>query len=151
MPETRAFSRQLVVYIAAFPPSAPYFKSNNGRISAVCNEQYSFTCRAEALFVSDDEEGADLILPDNRTSPTLELETLGGRLAVEMGQQKWMRHPLARLQDFSPLLSGLPSSESPMQGGMLTLKSFMIPYPKLGDLPPDIAGGLAMISSSISS
>ena len=77
MPETRAFSRQLVVYIAAFPPSAPYFKSNNGRISAVCNEQYSFTCRAEALFVSDDEEGADLILPDNRTSPTLELETLG--------------------------------------------------------------------------
>ncbi len=32
----------------------------------------------------------------------------------------------------------------------LTSKSFMIPYPKQCDLPPDIAGGLAMISYSIS-
>ncbi len=34
--------------------------------------------RAEAPVVSDDEEGADLISPANQTSPTLELETLGG-------------------------------------------------------------------------
>ena len=32
MPATRAFSRQLVAYIAAFLPTAPYFKSNDGRI-----------------------------------------------------------------------------------------------------------------------
>ncbi len=63
MPETRAFLRQLVAYFAAFLPTAPYFKSNNGRISAVCNDQYSSTCRAKALVVSDDEEGADLISP----------------------------------------------------------------------------------------
>ena len=43
MPETRAFSRQLVAYIAAFLPSAPYFKSNDSRISAVCDDQYSAT------------------------------------------------------------------------------------------------------------
>jgi hypothetical protein len=34
MPATRAFSRQLFAYIAAFLPTAPYFKSNDGRISA---------------------------------------------------------------------------------------------------------------------
>jgi hypothetical protein len=43
MPETRAFSRQLVAYIAAFLPAAPYFKSNDARISAVCDDQYSST------------------------------------------------------------------------------------------------------------
>ncbi len=41
MPATRAFSRQLVAYIAAFLPTAPYFKSNDGWISAVCDDQYS--------------------------------------------------------------------------------------------------------------
>ena len=39
----RAFSRQLVAYIAAFFPTAPYFKSNDGQISAVCDDQYSST------------------------------------------------------------------------------------------------------------
>ncbi len=29
MPATRAFSRQLVAYIAAFLPTAPYFKSSD--------------------------------------------------------------------------------------------------------------------------
>jgi hypothetical protein len=43
MPATRAFSRQLVAYIAAFLPTAPYLKSNDGRISAVCDDQYSST------------------------------------------------------------------------------------------------------------
>jgi hypothetical protein len=32
-----------LAYIAAFLPAAPYFKSNDGRISAVCNDQYSST------------------------------------------------------------------------------------------------------------
>jgi hypothetical protein len=41
MPETRAFSRQLVAYIAAFLPAAPYFKSNDARISTVCDDQYA--------------------------------------------------------------------------------------------------------------
>jgi hypothetical protein len=45
MPATRAFSRQLVAYIAAFLPTAQYFRSNDsdGWISAVCNDQYSST------------------------------------------------------------------------------------------------------------
>ena len=43
MPATRAFSRQLIAYIAAFLPTAPYFKSNDGRISTVCDDQYSST------------------------------------------------------------------------------------------------------------
>jgi hypothetical protein len=43
IPATRAFSRQLVAYIAAFLPTAPYFKSSDSRISAVCDDQYSYT------------------------------------------------------------------------------------------------------------
>jgi hypothetical protein len=43
MPATRAFSRQLVAYIAAFLPSAPYFKSNDPRVSTVCDDQYAST------------------------------------------------------------------------------------------------------------
>jgi hypothetical protein len=43
MTATRTFSRQLVAYIAAFLPTAPYFKSNDGQISAVCDDQYSCT------------------------------------------------------------------------------------------------------------
>jgi hypothetical protein len=43
MPATRAFSRQLVAYIAAFLSTAPYFKSSDSRISAVCDDQYSST------------------------------------------------------------------------------------------------------------
>ncbi len=38
MPATRAVSRQLVAYIAAFL-SSPYFKSSDSRISAVCDDQ----------------------------------------------------------------------------------------------------------------
>jgi hypothetical protein len=46
MPATRAFSLPLVAYIAAFLPTAetaPYFKSNDSRISAVCDDHYSST------------------------------------------------------------------------------------------------------------
>ncbi len=43
MPATRAFSLQLVAYIAAFLPTAAYFKYNNYRISAVCDDQYTST------------------------------------------------------------------------------------------------------------
>ncbi len=69
MPPTRAFSRQLIAYLAVFLPVAPYFRANDGRIST-------------APVPSDDEEGAELrvISPDcddNRaSSPRLVLETL---------------------------------------------------------------------------
>ena len=43
MPETMAFSRPLVAYIAAFLPIAPYFKANDCRISGVCDDQYTAT------------------------------------------------------------------------------------------------------------
>jgi hypothetical protein len=43
VPATRAFSRQLVAYIAAFLPTAPYFKSSDSRIFTVCDDQYSST------------------------------------------------------------------------------------------------------------
>ena len=46
------------------------------------------------------------------------------------------------IQDFktstSSSLAHVPSS--PVHEGILTLKSFMIPYPKLCDSPSDIAG-----------
>ncbi len=38
---------------------------------------------------------------------------------------------------------------SPVQEGILTLKSFMIPYPKVCDLPSNIAGGLAQLNLAI--
>jgi hypothetical protein len=43
MPPTRAFSRQLIAYIAVFLPVAPYFRSNDSRISGVCDDQYTAT------------------------------------------------------------------------------------------------------------
>ena len=193
MPATRAFSRQLVAYIAAFLPTAPYFKSIDGQISAVCDDQYSSTlamleetadekfkvymtrktqgwfrrwgcprpsdappgpgaaptaagsgaaaatpARPEAPVISDEEEGGTLIPGEGgdneaQASPTLTMETLpsSGRVSI---------------QDFKPSAHSSHQPSSPRQEGMLTLNSFMISYPKLGDLPSDIAGGLAMIS-----
>ena len=43
MAETRAFSRPLIAYLAAFLPTSPYYKSNDSRIAAVCDDQYSAT------------------------------------------------------------------------------------------------------------
>ena len=43
MPPTRAFSRQLIAYLAVFLPVAPYFRANDGRISGVCDDQYTAT------------------------------------------------------------------------------------------------------------
>jgi hypothetical protein len=55
MPATRAFSRQLVAYIAAFLPTALYFRSNGSRISAVCDDQYSSTLASAMLEETVDE------------------------------------------------------------------------------------------------
>ena len=43
MPPTRAFSRQLVAYIACFLPVATYMRANDGRISGDCCDQYTAT------------------------------------------------------------------------------------------------------------
>ena len=43
LPETRAFSRQLIAYIAAFLPVAPFFKANDSRIAGICDNQYTAT------------------------------------------------------------------------------------------------------------
>ena len=43
MPPTRAFSRQLDAYIAGFLPVATYFRANDGRVSGVCDDQYTAT------------------------------------------------------------------------------------------------------------
>jgi hypothetical protein len=63
MPATRAFSRQLVAYIVAFLPTAPYFKSSDSRISAVCDDQYS-------SMLAMLEETADESFKDYMTSKT---------------------------------------------------------------------------------
>jgi hypothetical protein len=54
MPSTRAFSRQFIAYIAVFLPVAPYFRANDGRISGVCDDQYTATL--ESLEETGDEE-----------------------------------------------------------------------------------------------
>ena len=55
MPETRAFSRQLVAYLAAFKflPVAPYYRAADVRISGVCDEQ--LTATLERLQETGDE------------------------------------------------------------------------------------------------
>ena len=42
-PSTRAFSRQLVAYVACFLPVATYIRANDSRIAGVCDEQYTAT------------------------------------------------------------------------------------------------------------
>ena len=136
-PPTRAFSRQLVAYVACFLPVATYIRANDSRIAGVCDEQYTATLerleetgddafklymtrKTQAWFrrwgcllttdaaaspapgaasgaapcgtgfstpakdtapePSDDEGGAELIMPENgdraSSSPLLHLETL---------------------------------------------------------------------------
>ena len=78
--------------------------------------------RAEAPVdrVSDGEEGGDLISPDhNRTSPILELETMG---AGGSGGAWGTRHP--RLQDFSLLLSGSSSAKLDFARGYTHIEIF---------------------------
>jgi hypothetical protein len=53
MPATRAFSRELVAYIAAFLPAAPYFRANDVRVAGVCDDQYTATL--ERLQETNDE------------------------------------------------------------------------------------------------
>ena len=43
MPPTRAFSRQLVAYVACFLPVATYIRANDSRIAGVCDNQYTAT------------------------------------------------------------------------------------------------------------
>ena len=43
LPATRAFSRQLVAYLAAFLRVAPFFKNNDTRIAGICDDQYTST------------------------------------------------------------------------------------------------------------
>jgi hypothetical protein len=102
--------------------------------------------RIEAPVVSDADEGAEIISPNhNQTSPSLELETLADPSSEDA---KGTRHKDFKTSACSFQAPHLPSS--PSQEGILTLKSFIIPYLKLGDLPSDITGGMAVISYSIS-
>jgi hypothetical protein len=61
------------------------------------------------------------------------------------GERSW-----GSIQDFKTSARSSHQPRSPRQEGTRTLKSFIIPYPKLCNLPNDITGGLAMISWSIS-
>ena len=100
--------------------------------------------RAEVPMVSDDEPGAALISPNNiPQSPILERETLCGNRSGAAGVRRAHAIPDFKTSARSSR-AHLPSS--PVQEGMLILKPFMIPYPNLGYLSADIAGGLAMIS-----
>ena len=60
-----------------------------------------------------------------------------------------LRSRALAMQDFQTSAAKHRPS-SPMLEGILTLKSFMIPHPKLCDLPADIAGGWVMISWALS-
>ncbi len=100
--------------------------------------------RPPAPAASDGEEASDLIT--------------GGGAEIRRCRQPWTwrrchlgagRRAHA-IQDIKTSARSSHRPSSPWQEGILTLKSFMIPYPKLCDLLTDIAGGLAMISWSIS-
>jgi hypothetical protein len=91
----------LAAYIAAFLPTAPFFTSNDSRISAVCYDQYSSTL---AILEQTGSVGPSRTMrklqiagragDDQAPSPTVNLETL-----PPVGA------PHLRLQDFSLLLS----------------------------------------------
>ena len=54
MPATRAFSRELIAYIAAFLPVATYYKAIDNRTSGLCDDQYTATL--ETLNKTSDEK-----------------------------------------------------------------------------------------------
>jgi hypothetical protein len=41
IPETRAFSRPLIAYIAAHLPKAPFFRAGDIRVTGICDNQYN--------------------------------------------------------------------------------------------------------------
>jgi hypothetical protein len=53
-PATKAFSRELISYFAAFLPVAPYYKATDTRIATLCDDQYTATL--ETLSQTDDEK-----------------------------------------------------------------------------------------------
>ena len=54
LPATRAFSRELVAYIAAFLPVATYYKASDSRTGGLCDNQYTVTL--ETLTKTTDEK-----------------------------------------------------------------------------------------------
>ena len=54
LPATRAFSRELVAYIAAFLPVATYYKASDSRTGGLCDNQYTVTL--ETLTKTPDEK-----------------------------------------------------------------------------------------------
>ncbi len=64
-------SRQLVVYIAAFLPAAPYFKANNIRVTGVCDDQYIATL--ERLQETSDENFKNYMTRETPAAPPLPL------------------------------------------------------------------------------
>lgn len=59
IPETRAFSRQLIAYIAAQLPAAPFYRANDRRVTGICDDQYTSTL--ETLQETDDEKFKDYL------------------------------------------------------------------------------------------
>ncbi len=53
-PETRAFSRELIAYIAAFLPVATYYKAVDNRTGGLCDDQYN--ANLETLNKTSDEK-----------------------------------------------------------------------------------------------
>jgi hypothetical protein len=191
MPATRALSRQLVAYLAAFLPTSPYYKysATLAMLEETSDETFKaymtrktqgwfrrWGCNAAAASpgpgaaappsgggagaatpgrlpapdASDDEAGSALITPggpvggggSHVSSPLLDMAA-GGTPADSV------RSRAHAIQDFQTSAAKHRPS-SPMLEGILTLKSFMIPHPKLCDLPADIAGGWVMISWALS-
>jgi hypothetical protein len=54
MPATRAFSRELIAYVAAFLPVATYYKAVDNQTGGLCDEQYNATL--ETLNKTNDEK-----------------------------------------------------------------------------------------------
>jgi hypothetical protein len=150
MPATRAFSAARCLHRGLAlanptqpPPPARRCPLRRGELLWGCKP--ATPARPPAPAASDDEEASDLI-------------TGGGAATIRCCRQPWTwrrGHPGAgrrahAIQDFKTSAHSSHRPSSPRQEGILTLKSFMIPYPKLCDLPSDSAGGLAMISWPIS-
>jgi hypothetical protein len=41
LPETRAWSREMVAYVSAMLPVTPYLKAGDTRIAGICDDKYS--------------------------------------------------------------------------------------------------------------
>jgi hypothetical protein len=71
LPETRVWSREMVVYVSAMLPVTPYFKAGDTRIASICDDK----CTTTLEMLNETSDLAFKKYPTRKTHMVLALRT----------------------------------------------------------------------------